>query len=117
MSTFLRISAASRYKDTPAFNEGGVLEYALWEPPTEFTIVRDGYRVHRVVRSEVGFPDLIAVKYYGQGYEMLWWSIMQANAIIDPETELFPGKVLYIPPRTAVIQFMSRTGNAAVQPG
>lgn len=112
MADFIRISAESRYKDTPVFSEGGTLEYALWEPPAEFATVRDGYQLHRVARAEVGFPDLIAVKYYGQGHEQLWWSIMQANAIIDPETELFPGKVLYIPPRTAVIQFMSRRGNA-----
>jgi hypothetical protein len=93
--------------------EGGVLEFALMEPIREFTEKVEGYRIHRVKQNEVGFLDLLAVQYYGIGYEKLWWVIAYANAMIDPESEMYPGLALLIPPRTAVIQFLSRRGNAS----
>lgn len=115
MTDFINLSAESRYKDTPVYLEGEVLEFALWEPIEEFADLSGGYRVHRVSSNEVGFLDILAVRFYGQGYESLWWVIAQANALLDPEAEMYPGMVLYIPPRSAVVQFQSRQGNGIFQ--
>lgn len=115
-STFT-LSKESRYKDTPVFSQAGALEFGLWEPPAEFVSLATGYRVHHVVSNEVGFLDLIAVQYYGAGAEHLSWAIAQANALANPENEMYPGMALFIPPRTAVIQFQSRQGNVAQSNG
>jgi nucleoid-associated protein YgaU len=55
---------------------------------------------------------MLAVRYYGPGYERLWWVIMQANNIIDPSAEMYPGQRLLIPPRASVLRFIARAGDA-----
>lgn len=102
----LLLSNLSRYKDTKVFSEGGIVEFALFEAPNEFVEARTDFKIHRVKQNEVGFLDLLAVRYYGRGYETLWWVIALANALIDPETEMFPGMTLVIPPRDAVVLFL-----------
>ena len=109
------LSLHSRYKDTPVYADGGVAEFALWEPPAEFRTLQRGYRSHIVKSHEVGFLDILAVEYYGPGSEQLWWVIAQANALIDIDKDMYPGQVLYIPPKTAVLQFQSRRGDATTQ--
>lgn len=113
MSDIVVLSSLSRYKDTKAYSQGSLVEFALFEPLKEFVTTRAGYRIHRVKENEVGFLDILATQYYGDGYEKLWWVIAYTNAILDPENEMFPGLPLVIPPRSAVLQFISRQGDAA----
>ncbi len=108
---FITVARDSRYKDTPVFSEGGKPEFGLWEPPPEFDKLAPGTKTHVVSSFEVGFLDLLAVRYYGPGHEHLFWVIAQANAIADPEKEMYPGQTLTIPARSAVVQFQSRQGN------
>ncbi len=112
MPSFVVLPASSRYKDTPVFDEGGALEFALWETPPEFVDLPQGSLLHLVRSNEVGFLDAIAVLYYGRGFEQLWPAIAAANGIIDPELEMFPGMQLVIPPRVQVNVFLSRRGDA-----
>lgn len=111
MASNISLSNFSRYKDTAVYADSdGVTRFALWEPPKEFVSVSNP-TLHRVTQDEIGFLDGIAVRYYGIGYERLWWVILQANGLIDPEREIYPGQVLVIPPRTAVQQFLARLGD------
>ncbi len=109
---FLTLSNLSRYKDTAVFDEAGALEFGLAEPAPEFEALPLGARQHRVKQNEVGFLDIIAATYYGVGYETMWWVIAQANGMLDPETEMYAGMSLAIPPRSAVVQFIARLGDA-----
>ena len=86
--------------------------FALFEPPGDFFEPRSDYKVHRIKEHEVGFLDKLAVQYYGSNNEELWWVIALANAIVDPEREMYPGMTLAIPPQAAVVQFLARIGNA-----
>lgn len=105
------LSNLSRYKDTPVYNTGGTLEFGLWAPIKEFTTLPLGSKVHTVRQNEVGMLDMIAKKYFGAGYEVLWWVIAQANNIMDMEIDMYPGQVLVIPPRPSLIAFQGRAGN------
>jgi hypothetical protein len=107
----LALSNYSRYKDTAVYADADATRFALWEPPAEFTDPALGWQIHRVAQNEVGFLDMLAAQYYGQGFEQMWWVIAQANALLDPEREMYPGMVLVIPPRAAVQQFLARLGD------
>lgn len=112
----LQISNFTRYKDSRVYTlDNGRLMFAPMEGPREFTTPPEGTsaEIHTVRVHEVGFLDLIAVAKYGPGYERLWWAIALANAMIDPEREMYPGQRLIIPPRSTVAQFLSRPGDAA----
>lgn len=112
MANKVSISNFSRYKDTPIYvDSDGETRFALQVPPAEFQDPQLGWGTHRVEQHEVGFLDYIAVKHYGNGYEKLWWVIAQANAMLDPESEMKAGMVLVIPPRTVVQQFLARLGD------
>lgn len=113
MALDVSLAATSRYKDTLVYTEGGIPEFALFEPPPEFAIGQSGVVTHRVSQHEIGFLDLLAVRYYGHGYEQLWWVIALANGILDPELDMTVGQALGIPSRDAVIQFISRVGDAS----
>jgi len=111
----IQLSNYSMYKDTPVYlDPDNVIRFALWVPPAEFLSGQQGVGAtnHTVVSAEVGFLDLIAFKYYGPGYERMWRAIMQANAMTNPETDMYPGQVLTIPPRSSVQQFLGRQGLA-----
>ena len=51
--------------------------------------------------------DALAVKFYGQGRENLWWVLAYANAVIDPEIDLAAGDTILVPPRESVFAFLS----------
>lgn len=106
----LTLSRLSRYKDTPAFDAGGEVEFGLWEKPAEFTDLPTGARLHTVRSNEIGMLDMIAVIYFGDGYEEMWWAIAEANGIINPETEMYPGMKLVIPPDSRKAGFVGRGG-------
>lgn len=103
------VSLKSRYKDTFAYVEsGGVEVMGPFQPPAEFDKPAKGWISHVVQQDEVGFPDILAVRYYGKGSEALWWCICLANGIIDPDLDMVAGKTLTIPPRDLVAQYTAR---------
>lgn len=115
MSDTITLSRTNRYKDTPAFKVGSNVEFGLWEAPPEFLASAQptGVRLHTVRLHEVGFLDIIAVMYYGDGFENMWWTIAAANGIIDPETEMYPGLKLKIPPDSRKSSFIGRGGRSS----
>jgi len=98
----------SRYKDTVLRYVEALdsFTYDLWEPPQEFDLNEVTVLKHRVVATDIGCLDLLALDYYGD--ESLWWIIAQANNIIDPVDEMTVGQVLNIPQREVVDAFISR---------
>ena len=108
MAEQILIPPTSRYKDTKAFSSPKGVEYGLFEHPDEFTKLGNQFFKHRVRSHEVGNLDSIAVEWYGEGSESLWWAIAQANLLIDPEREMFSGQVLTIPSVSKVREFTSR---------
>ena len=116
-TTTVILSRLSRYKDTNVFLAGPAVEFGLWEAPAEFQGLPAGAQTHTVKANEVGFLDIIAVLWYGAGYEEMWWSIAQANAIINQETEMYPGMALVIPTQNLVSQFAARAGLASAGAG
>lgn len=119
----LRLSNRSRYKLARVFintdesprledrNPDG-LEFGLLPSLADFEDLGTEYQTHRVSSNEVGFLDLIAVAYYGAGFEELWWAVAYANRIIDPERDMFPGQELVIPSRTKLTAFLTRKPEA-----
>lgn len=117
--TLVRVSNRSRYKLNRAFrnarrdprlperNLGGV-EFGLLPVLIDFEQAGSDFQVHRVRQQDIGFLDLLAVRFYGAGFEDFWWAIAYANAIIDPESEMFVGQSLVIPSREAVTTFLTR---------
>lgn len=106
------VAQTDHYKDTDAFTGPRGPEFGLYRTPEEYEEERDDYQVHIVAASELGFLDILAVRYFGEGNETAWRAIAIANAMIDPEVEMFVGQRLLIPPRSLVIQFESRQGIA-----
>lgn len=52
-------------------------------------------------------PDMIAYDVYGKA--SLMWLVLQYNAIVDPETELYAGRELRLPTqRRVMIEFLSK---------
>lgn len=110
--TSIDISAMSRYKDTLAYDDQDGIgpRFGVFTPPAEFTDSETGWRVHVVRQHEVGVLDLLAQRYFGDGYEAMWWCIALANGIIDPESDMSPGQKLWIPPASTVSSFVGRVG-------
>ena len=111
MASEIVLSSLSRYKDTSVYAGDRGPEFGLMEAPLEFLTATENYKQHRVQQHEVGFLDMLAARYFGQGNEQLWWAIALANNMSDPEIEMFSGQVLVIPPRERVTAFVSRLGN------
>lgn len=100
-----------RYKDTAVLSGPRGRYFAPWQPPDELMDVpQRAMLVHRIVAAEVGFPDLIAVRYYGPGSEDLWWVIAYVNGIRDPDREMVVGQSLLVIPRELVLPFLERGG-------
>lgn len=109
---FVDVLTSSRYKDTRVYGTeqfGPV--FALMELPQEFTESREDETTHVVKRTDIGFLDQLAVRYYGPGFEKLAWTIALLNRIIDPDEDMFVNQVLRIPSRRTVLEFQSRVGN------
>lgn len=115
----LQLSNRSRYKLTRVFfndeddprlvgrNPDG-REFGLMSTLADFEALGTDFQIHRVRSHEVGFPEQIAVRYYGAGFEDLWWVVAYANRIIDPELDMVEGQELVIPSRNALTTFLSR---------
>lgn len=100
----------SRFKDTPVFFKQGIGQFfGLLEMPPELADLKTSdYRAYAVESADEGFPDRIAVRTLGNGTEDLWWVILAVNGIIDPEVELYAGRIIRVPPISAVRVFLSR---------
>ena len=119
----LQLSSRSRYKLARAFvnakddprllgrNIGG-FEFGLLPTLPDFDDVGTQYRVHEVRQEEVGFLDGIARRFYGDGFEDMWWVIAYVNAIINPEQDMFAGQRLLVPSRDLVTRFLNRKAGA-----
>lgn len=102
-------SMRSRYKDTSVFTGDSGAYYGVLQTPAEFEAPdATTTRRYAVVAADVGFPDRIMVTLFGYGFEDLWWVVMLVNGLIDPETDLFPGRVLVVPSMTEVRSFLAR---------
>lgn len=102
---------ADRYKDTETYTGPRGVEYGLYVPPQEALQPLPTWPRHTVQLQEVGFLDLIAVRYYGPDSEEGWFLIADANGIICPEY-MQAGQVLIIPPREVYLRFVGRRGRA-----
>lgn len=119
----LSVSERSRYKLTrvffnderdprlPSRNPDG-LEFGLMSVLTDFEDLGSDFQIHRVRTSEIGFLDQIAYRYYGAGFEDMWWVIAYTNRIIDPEADMYDGQELVIPGRTVLTSFLTRKPEA-----
>ncbi len=112
MSTVF-LDRQSRYKDTPVFddNDGVGPQLGLFVVPAEFQTVGTGWRTHIVRQGEVGFLDLLSARYFGAGFEKMWTVIATVNNIIDPETDMYPGQRLVIPPASLAGTFANRSSS------
>lgn len=109
---FVDVLTSSRYKDTRVYRTeqfGPV--FALMEPPRELLESREDETTYTVKRTDIGFLDHIAVRYYGPGSERFGWVIGLVNRIIDPDTDMHVGQILRIPSRRTVQEFQSRGGD------
>lgn len=109
---FVDVLTSSRYKDTRVYGTeqfGPV--FALMELQPEFAEPRNDETTHIVKKTDIGFVDQIAVRYYGPGFEKLGWVIALVNRIIDPDLDMFVNQILRIPARRTVLEFQSRVGN------
>jgi hypothetical protein len=113
----VRVSTRSRYKMSKAYidseksglfaNRGVVFgPMALME---DFYSLGDDYFAYRVGGKDIGFLDLVARSFFGEGNEDLWWTIAYANAVIDPETDLISGDVIAIPAPELTTKFLLRS--------
>ena len=75
---------------------------------TDFALgfrAKRGVRWRKIQSDEVGRPDLISFREYGN--VGLWWLIMKINGIIDP-FDLAPGTQLAIPNRMDYADYYRR---------
>jgi len=104
----------SRYKTCYVVADGVNPEIYSPLPVLDALLLSDtGARLHSVVEDEVGLLDMVAQRYYGAGYEVLWWLIAYANGITDPTLDLYPGKTLLIPSQSVVTAFLLQRSKAA----
>ncbi len=54
-----------------------------------------------ILKEEAGRPDLISQRVYGKA--VYSWLVLQYNNIVDPETELIPGKILTMPTQSRLM--------------
>jgi hypothetical protein len=67
-------------------------------------------RPYPLNKEYIGRLDLLASVIYGDS--RVWWIIAQRNLIIDPTTELYEGKVLYLPDPERVNLLLSTASNS-----
>ncbi|MEM2159678.1 MAG: hypothetical protein QXN55_01835 [Candidatus Nitrosotenuis sp.] len=88
--------------------QGGVTEFGsigleVWEPKELDLDSTDlEYTVENFYEGRL---DLIANAFYKT--PRLWWFLAQYNAILDPITEITPGRVLRIPSMERIMMFTS----------
>jgi hypothetical protein len=110
-SRTLQVDVNSRYKLTKVFvdvDRAVGMEFDPMSVLDDFYQTPNGARSHRISEGDIGFLDRLAVRYYGDGNEALWWAIAYANAIVDPEQDMRVGETLLIPPRESVQAFQAR---------
>ena len=108
----LTLPKNSRYKDTKIYtvSNTGTVVFGLFRRPVGLNpaIRRSDEFSYMVEVQDIGQLDRIAVLYYGEGSESLWWVIALYNGIINPLAEMKVGQVLRIPSQVAVASFVGR---------
>lgn len=67
-----------------------------------------------VERKYAGRLDLITAIHLGEKFVANWWVIAMINNILDPYTEIYEGRVLYIPTRERMASILNgRLGGVA----
>lgn len=63
--------------------------------------------IYVVEKKFEGRLDLITAVYLGEKFVANWWIIAMINNILDPYTEIYEGRVLYIPTRERAAAIIS----------
>ena len=112
MADAVTILPTSRYPETKVYDDQDGIGpiYGLWEIPEEFGEAADlsTFNRHLVQKNEVGTLDRVAVRHYGLGREALWWAIAIVNGIVNPETDMYAGQEIFVPPFSLVTAYMQR---------
>jgi len=106
------LTTNSLLRKSSRFVHGGTTEFAdnkieWWERKTfDYDISDISYVVENFYEGRL---DLIAATFYDE--PRFWWVIAQYNNIIDPFSEIIPGRVLLIPTKERLTAFLtSKTG-------
>jgi len=99
-------SKHSRY-NLGGITEEGEIGFEWWERLKLSTDPTD--RVYIVKAGPfAGRLDRISTAFYGTS--RLWWIIAQVNNILDPEFEVVPGRVIYVPSNERARAISTRRG-------
>ena len=67
---------------------------------------------YKVIDADIGRPDLISIKAYGDKLSMFkWWVLFYVNDIVDPYTDLYEGLVLLVPHQKDLEDLLNQNGN------
>jgi hypothetical protein len=112
-STFERSSVFNKNSRYVAGGTTEVNQTALewWERINLTTDPTDGAYV--VEKKFEGRLDLITAVHLGEKFVANWWVIAMINNILDPYTEIYEGRILYIPTRERMAAILNgRLGGA-----
>lgn len=99
----VELSILSRYRRTDVLQESAQSElfFDTWVPPE--ILRRSEPTIHVVTEEEVGRPDLIAFRVYGDS-DMFWAiAIQNENQIFNPLRDMVVGQRLTVPHKDDVI--------------
>jgi len=99
----VELSILSRYRRTDVLQEeaGSDLFFDVWKPPR--ILRRTEPTIHVVTEEEIGRPDLIAFRVYGDS-DMFWAiAIQDENQIFNPLRDMVVGQKLTVPHKDDVI--------------
>lgn len=104
-----------RYKMCPSvttYDTAGKAQYKLDYLNAGYLKIKQvqTYTIFIVTSDMMSHPDLIAYKFYES--VDLWWVVCLYNDIIDPVTELYPGRSLKIPDISELNQLINPSGVA-----
>lgn len=102
------MNKSSVYNKTSRYVHGGSTEVGelgieWWErrnfktDPTDTIFTVDNFHSNRL--------DLIANIFYGE--PRYWWIIAQVNNILDPQQEVYPGRILSIPSKDRLMLLLN----------
>lgn len=99
----VELSILSRYRRTDVLqaDDGSELFFDTWVPPT--IIRRSEPTIHIVTEEEIGRPDLIAFRLYGDSSFFWAIAIQKENQIFNPLRDMTVGQKLTIPHKDDVL--------------
>lgn len=100
----------STFNKQSRYVSGGVTEvnqFALEWWDRQFFTIDPSDSIYIVEKKFEGRIDLITASYLGEKFVANWWVIAMINNILDPYTEIYEGRVLYIPTRDRVAAILN----------